>query len=198
MRCDTFKVVQKGFAPLVIIILIALALGGYLVYQKQFKSVVVPQPASQPSPVPAISDDITNWKTYINSEYKYQLQYPKNWNSSVGKFSDSILDSQCFGIDLNKCILNIAIFDENSWDRQKQLLGFTLSSKEGAKEVSFAGLSALKREGYFGENGSSQGFVIIFQNKKKTYRIWAYERTEDKNDFSKSIKQILSTFKFTN
>lgn len=44
---------QKGLAPILIVVLIAvLAVGGYLVYQQQFK----PVPVSQPSPSPAASN----------------------------------------------------------------------------------------------------------------------------------------------
>lgn len=43
---------QKGLAPILIVLLIALALGGYLIYQKQPKPISI----SQPSPSPVASD----------------------------------------------------------------------------------------------------------------------------------------------
>lgn len=82
---------QEGLVPFVIVILVALVIGGYLIYQKQFKSTSVPQTAKsipaptfpafiykQPtylvssSPTPAVSPEllpfnpgqIDGWKTY--------------------------------------------------------------------------------------------------------------------------------------
>lgn len=63
---------QKGLAPILIIILIALAVGGYLFIQKQPK----PVSTSQPSPSPIASDEIATWKTYTNNKYGYSVKYP--------------------------------------------------------------------------------------------------------------------------
>lgn len=76
---------QKGLAPILIVILIALAIGGYLIYQKQTKPVSVSQPVTQSSPSSAVSPvpngtgETTNWKTYTNKEYGYYLKYPSSW-----------------------------------------------------------------------------------------------------------------------
>lgn len=64
---------SKGLAPLVIIILIALGLGGYLLYQKQFKSTS----ASKPSPAPTVSDKNVSWKAYVIKEIGIEFQLPK-------------------------------------------------------------------------------------------------------------------------
>lgn len=74
---------QKGLAPILIVILIAAGLGGYLIYQKQTRSTPAPQPTTQPSPSPAASPvqtdtgETANWKTYKNQHYSFR--YPKNW-----------------------------------------------------------------------------------------------------------------------
>lgn len=76
---------QKGLAPLLIIILIAVSLGGYLIYQKQFKPISVSQ--FSPTPFPTISDETVyteasrsaNWKTYNNNVFKYKISYPSDW-----------------------------------------------------------------------------------------------------------------------
>lgn len=65
---------QKGLAPLLIIILIALALGGYLLYQKQTKLIATPQPVA--STVASSSADISDWKTYTNTKYGFEIKYP--------------------------------------------------------------------------------------------------------------------------
>ncbi|OGE37917.1 hypothetical protein A3B45_01330 [Candidatus Daviesbacteria bacterium RIFCSPLOWO2_01_FULL_39_12] len=89
----SFSVNQKGFAPILIIILIAaLAIGGYLVYsdkigvyQNQPKPIPSPQPMTQPSPSPATiyestnSAETANWKTYTHYELGYTVKYPETW-----------------------------------------------------------------------------------------------------------------------
>ncbi len=85
---------QKGFAPILIVLLIALAVGGYLLYQKQTRPDVVSQPVVQPSSNPVISpvasdsaettnSDLigANWKTYTNTNTKYgfSVKYPESW-----------------------------------------------------------------------------------------------------------------------
>lgn len=74
---------QKGLAPVLIVILIALIVGGYLLYQKQTKPVVF-QPVAQPSPSPVISSaptgagETANWKTYTNKNLSFK--YPSEWS----------------------------------------------------------------------------------------------------------------------
>lgn len=89
---------QKGLAPILIILLIALVVGGYLVYQKQTKP-VVPQPVTQSAPNPVTSpvasssaetanpDSIgAKWKTYSGTSYTFK--YPSNGNVLTEQSSD--------------------------------------------------------------------------------------------------------------
>lgn len=97
---------QKGLAPILIILLIALGIGGYLIYQKQTKPVAVPQQTSEPTPVSASNSKSTNsaetanWKTYDNS--KLSISYPSSWlvdDSALDitfKSSDYLMSSQGF------------------------------------------------------------------------------------------------------
>lgn len=81
---------QKGQLQILLIILMVglLALGGYLVYQKQLKPTPLPQPTTQPSPSP--SDETTNWKTYIRKSV-FEIKYPPNWQLSVEGKNDSVI-----------------------------------------------------------------------------------------------------------
>lgn len=65
---------QKGLAPILIVLLIALAVGGYLLYQKQTKPVSI----SQSSPTPIASDETANWKIF-NSNLSFSFKYPQNF-----------------------------------------------------------------------------------------------------------------------
>lgn len=76
---------QQGLAPVTIVILIALAFGGYFVYQNQVKSTPLPKQATQitstpadASPVPTGDTETANWKTYTNQKYGYSVKYPIN------------------------------------------------------------------------------------------------------------------------
>lgn len=67
---------QKGTTPIVIVILIALAVGGYFIYAS----------SSQDRTKPTRSGQKADWKTYSNTEYKYAVNYPATW--SVREFPD--------------------------------------------------------------------------------------------------------------
>lgn len=85
---------QKGLVPLLIIIILAALVGGYLVYQNQTKPTSQPVPQTTPSPsdaspatgaggtsgAPNGDAETTNWKVYTNTEYKYSFRYPPEWN----------------------------------------------------------------------------------------------------------------------
>lgn len=77
---------QKGLAPILVVLLIVLAVGGYLLYQKQFKPAFTPQ--SPPSPI--ASDETANWKTYTNNKYKYSFKYPPSWISNEAALGDIV------------------------------------------------------------------------------------------------------------
>lgn len=81
---------QKGFAPILIVLLIAVVgIGGYLIYtnysndrSNQTKSSPTPvvttqTPQSTPSTTPA--DETANWKTYTNTKLKLEFKYPTSW-----------------------------------------------------------------------------------------------------------------------
>lgn len=60
---------QKGFAPFLIILLIAIAIGGYLIYRNQTK--ITSQPVTH--------QQVANTKAYTNSFYNIRLDLPLDW-----------------------------------------------------------------------------------------------------------------------
>ena len=81
---------QKGFAPILIVLILAVAIsvGGYLVYQQsRLKPTPTPtpqqtaQPTSTPDTNPVLNGtgETANWKTYTNTKYKYAVEYPSDW-----------------------------------------------------------------------------------------------------------------------
>lgn len=82
---------QRGFAPILIVLLIALGIGGYFVYKNYSNNqtkVTPPQQISQPStslvsasPVPSDTGEAANWKVYTNIKYGYSFKYPPKLTS---------------------------------------------------------------------------------------------------------------------
>ena len=83
------KMKQKGLAPILIVLLIALGVGGYLIYQKQIKPVNITQQTTQSTPAPTsnpestTSADISNWKTYTNDKLKLSFKHPESYKQEI-------------------------------------------------------------------------------------------------------------------
>ena len=62
----------------IIVLLLVIGTGGYFLYQKQVnKPVTIPQTSQlTPSSTPS---ETANWKTYTNTTWNYQFQYPSTW-----------------------------------------------------------------------------------------------------------------------
>ena len=93
----TTKLMRRGFAPIIIIALIAAFLIGIAATVGYFK--LKPQPTTTPqsTSTPAdlssdlsakylssvetqvLEDETANWKTYTNIQYSYSLNYPNEW-----------------------------------------------------------------------------------------------------------------------
>ncbi len=106
---------QKGFAPILILVgilvIIGVAGGAYYfgksqVSKSQLPNPVVasqtPQPTTAPQPSSA-SDETANWKTYTNDYWKFQFQYPPTWALLPGyKPTDISFDIINFDYEANR------------------------------------------------------------------------------------------------
>lgn len=79
---------QKGLAPIVIVVLMAvLAVGGYLIYKLPRtvtplptpQTTPAPSPTPSPSPAPTGTKETADWKIYSNPKLGYSVKYPKSW-----------------------------------------------------------------------------------------------------------------------
>lgn len=104
---------QKGLVPILIVLLIALIVGGLVVYQKQSKPAAVQQ-TTQPSPNPVkeiferdaigesdnvanpsvVTDPVTGWKKYQNDDYKFSFEFPSQF--TLSRFTKQVFNSQNF------------------------------------------------------------------------------------------------------
>ncbi len=76
---------NKGFATILVLLVVVLVIGGYLVYSGKIiinrSQETVPYDVykltnSSPSPTPIGADETANWKTYTNTIYKFSFKYP--------------------------------------------------------------------------------------------------------------------------
>ena len=198
---------QKGLAPILIIILIAvMAVGGYLLYQKQIKPVAVPQFSPSPvvspviSPIASSSADTANWKTYTNSKYGFTLKYPQNLSV---KETSNIIIFNAVGNKDNETVFALIVYENPN----------NLSLKD--YETKNTGESGMGPSVYYSssqlvtlENGTkvyyqkeeiscfSKCGSYIWINKDKIYKFLGSVNSGIK-DQKQIMDQILSTFKFT-
>ncbi len=100
---------QKGFIPILIVIIIALAAIAGAYYFGTKKGNIIPTPTEAPSLVatnlptqttPTVKptiDPTANWKTFT-SKYGYSVKYPQNYSVKTGDWTEF---GQSFGIQKN-------------------------------------------------------------------------------------------------
>lgn len=213
---------QKGLAPILIVILIALVVGGYFIYQKQLKPVVQPTtPAVSPNKESTNSAEIVNWRTYTDMQFNYSIKYPStadiiNYPTKASETPDLLgallidvyagdTEVQAPGMYVIRIWSNlgIKIVDEKTRDEwcsqltQKELKNSQLSC--GANLNLFKATET---------NGLKAFRSAATDNRMESYYIpngdYVYEIRFDNIKFIKEKtvndsvpSQILSTFKFT-
>lgn len=169
----------------------------------------------QPSPVPSRNEtiDTSNWNTYKNTMYGFELKYPEKWtiktraSTSEGTNIDLVDEAKSLELqnllaqcktnqDLPQCqtepsgLPGIFLF-VSSMDKKSQEEFF----KEKAGQVfqpkieNIANLTVLK--GSSPSVGASKYYFMISPDKTKQFMITA-------NTSDQTVKNFLSTFKFTN
>lgn len=189
---------SKGFAQVVIIIiLIAVAVTGYLSYKNFF----VPK-----SPL----SGITTWKTYTNETYKFSVKYPpsvtltENKKDTVGSYESAYLiyapDQEQKGyVDKNGYSLNIAVYESPN----KQGILKTLKSYSKNKcyptfvctDLSNNTFLNLPAKSYSMTDGK---LYITYHYVERGDLLYVFETKYAGADSNKSnLNQIISTLKLT-
>ena len=188
---------DKGIsAPIAILVIVAvaiacagLALWQYSEIQKETTNFSETQfskqkPVASPEdsvPSPDIEIDTSEWKTYSNEEYEYQVDYPSNW------FVDSKKSSVIFSSiqepyeqSYLKITTHCPLFKEAGFDNLKEYLQFNLTrdSKDKNLKVEHAAISG------------AVGFKIIEYGLSRYEVIYLFEN--DKNDFCYKLEIDLS------
>ncbi|MBI2338692.1 hypothetical protein HYU95_05935 [Candidatus Daviesbacteria bacterium] len=193
---------QKGLAPILIVLLIALVVGGYLIYQKQIKPVVIPQQTSEPSstnvsPTPTDVGETANWETYEN-ELGFSVKYPTTLDVKSSQDYLTINDPKTFQV--NGCVvrnkLRIEMYvqksDEGSW---KQIVDKRVNDPtyhlSDSKTIKVGGLDALRSKYILNKCTDSEVVLLLF--KGFLIEISKHPLNSEENSI---FDQFLSTFKF--
>ena len=92
---------QKGFANIILVVVIVILVGavGYFAFVKKSEP-VAQQPTPTPiqtktsTPTPTTKDETSSWKTYTNSSVGFSFKYPADWKvSDDGKGDINLTDS---------------------------------------------------------------------------------------------------------
>lgn len=175
---------QKG-NTLLIIVLIFAALVGFVIFQKQNKTIVTQNTQ------PTLSDETANWKTYTNTAYKYSISFPVNLKTQVQAAGSGVKEASSDSIDFY--IYN-SLEKESYINRYIEVNHFdiapSINSAMQKSNVTIGNISAVK---YSNNNPNSFDiYHLPILNKASVLEI-----TVNKNpQISEIANKILSTFKF--
>lgn len=182
---------QKGLAPILIVILIAALIGGYLLYQNQNK----PTPQSSPNPVTSNSAETANWKTYTNDRYGFSFKYPQDY--TIKKLVEKVFlienkDKNSFELWVYENPNNLSLKDYESKNTGEKTGFGPFVYYPTAEPVKFQNFEAY----YTNEEIQclSKCGSYIWITKDKIYKLTG--SSINKPDQKQILDQILSTFKF--
>lgn len=198
---------EKGFIlPLV---LVAIALGiivvGEIGYSKlKSKSLQKTQTAQD------VSSDQTNWRFYTNSDFKFQISYPKDWNLKENEIETGGLlgpeikeiklptfsspNREDVSVEVRVTILEEESLDEIITESEKQYI-------VNKTAIMFQGLPAIKYEVKGATESLKSGLplsytTLIFKKENVLFEIISFYPLAAREDSLNVFNQMLSTFKF--
>lgn len=205
VRSDILKLMNQKGQAFLIILLIAAAIGGYLIYSGKINLNQAISQVSQPSP--ASTDETTNWKTYTDEVNGFSFKYPTNITPVTDNYEDGVVRLPIQGpTQVNGAVANdgLGLNFKVGVLEDKNLLGFVNDQVEKLKskyaEINIQPMK-IKINNYDGYTftASTDGTVkfIYLANSKIYVEISMIVREAPKNQgYTKIVDQILSTFKF--
>lgn len=218
----SFTTVTSFSKILAAVLFVSLPFAGFFLgmeYQKGIAPVILNQFNQQvpivitPSPV---LDPTANWKTYINTSYKYSIKYPLNWTIVVkgdadpSTFYAPYLESPCNYDGGDRCgQINITVEDFNPSKTLDQYFHFSEDNPSPEKMVnkisaSIDGEKAISIDWYYLSGDQLPFRTIKAIHKNLVYSITLTESGKDREvikstsdwKYNNLYNQILSTFKF--
>jgi len=218
---------QKGIAPILIVILLAALVAGYLIWSGYSNNRTKPIPTTQTAQVtnpPSTStstatpsssqtpNETTNWKIYVSKERGFSIEYPPDYDLRVGKIayvdgveSDAPNTIQIVSKGTPNFLCNIVF---KNVDPSKTLIQNINSERQQSQQ---GGLEFDSGKGTDYLLGGSHGLLyadagagaygpvtyIYAMNKGELYSFYI-ESHGNFSDIKNDLNKLLSTFKFTN
>ncbi len=201
---------QKGLAPILIVLILAALVGGYLVYQNYPKPTSSSKPTNQPSPTPDASPapngagETATWKTYTNNQLSISFEYSPNW--VVKETNDKTLEIKPKNYNQGISIVNLFVYSNPGIlslnDLDKKLtgpsgMGPQLYSQDFKKLKLQSGVDAYygkcTLDGVTSDITDCEQYVIPYKQKVFQLRNAVNKNIKDQKE---TFDQILSTFKF--
>lgn len=196
---------QKGFAPILIVLILAALVGGYFLYSKQKPSTPLSQtvqPTSTPSSTPEStnsaetvyteSDRSANWKIYTTEAYK--IEYPAEWTIVASDYLKTIqLSNQSRTVSINISEGQYPYgFGGPGYEFKKQTIEVFINGEKIQTQETILN----KKKAYVDFQVGTSKYHILFGT--------GYPAAEDElaslsdyYSYKNTVLKILSTFKFT-
>lgn len=159
-------------------------------------------------PTQVVDNQSTNWKTYTDTKYEYQINYPDDWQKNelaliVGSQNGKEIDDNVVELS-SKSIYRVIIDSENneiSMPLDKSINDLIIKNSniflDKNQSTKVAGLPTIAVDSQ-NEGNNIVTYYFIYNNK--AYSISTYTSGQENYTFGEPAKiynQILSTFKFT-
>ncbi len=207
---------------LALIGVVSLALTGFFIYQnsllnQKLQTLIKAQQASIVTPTPAPTDETASWKTYSNSELGFEFKYPptleEKGSISGGPSAENLpslltlsdpstgaegTDKPFNGLSIYYVISSQTSLQQFVANEKKSMITMTKSfdgidtSNQGKQwSLTIGDKEAFGLQGYI-----PFSITYYYVQLKKGYLIFAVSE-ESKGRFTKTVDQMLSTFKFS-
>jgi hypothetical protein len=199
------KGISTSLAFTIIIVLVALVCGGILTYQYYW----LPKEAVKKSEIETPKDETTNWQTYRNEEYGFEMKYPVDWEVNAEKlptWSEKAIDPYYLLLSIkDKTGSRVIRISAESDLEPHSLKDWIKIEENNPVEASFSNLENISVAGVPAERGTfgccmSYLETIFFVRDNIIFGIQGgnlgiYPHIEH-YDYEDVFDQIFSTFKF--